>query len=280
MDFGTLFGGLLGLFGGGLNVWSNQKMNQLNIDLMREMNRENRELTMLGWERDDNAIRRRVEDLRAAGLNPVLAAGQPAGNMQPIKVGTTETRSVEAGQMIQQALAGMQMQKDISMTNAQIAHLRQQDLHLKTQDRFIESQTRVQEQIANRENLEIKLREADLAERYARLSQTSQRTAIEAYDWDLYRRLELPTGTNLRTLSLMEQIIEGLGRLTNRGNNFFLELPNIENAVKDAFKDLFTPGEYQRQAEQWVEEIESGRIPNGFERLYLRNVRNLAPANR
>ena len=72
---------LVDTFVGNSAASKNYKLGKATLEWQKAAQQE-------AWNREDNAVQRRVADLKAAGMSPVLAAGQGAQSSGPIQVST------------------------------------------------------------------------------------------------------------------------------------------------------------------------------------------------
>lgn len=100
----------------GAGVAANLGVGLLNYGEQREQNTWMRHAQEYTWQREDNAVQRRVADLKAAGLSPVLAAGQGASTGSPIQLTPPK---LEIGDQAAMALGLMKMKADIDRTEAE-----------------------------------------------------------------------------------------------------------------------------------------------------------------
>lgn len=102
----------LGVISGAYSAYKNYQSQSENLGWQKKAQK-------IIWTREDNAARRRVADLRAAGLSPTLAAGDTARAGQVVQTNPPQVDTSGMNNALSNAMQLMKMQADISLTEAQ-----------------------------------------------------------------------------------------------------------------------------------------------------------------
>ena len=108
---------------GGAAVGSNMLTGYLNYNNQKDTLHWQKDTQREIFQREDTAIQRRVADLNAAGLSPVLAAGQGAGTGGTVSVTPPQ---LNLGDNAMVAMNLLKQEADISATRAQEAYTKLQ----------------------------------------------------------------------------------------------------------------------------------------------------------
>lgn len=106
-----LAGGALGALGSIFNNERNMRYQREAMDYMKQQQQ-------VMYQREDSAVQRRVADLKAAGLSPVLAAGSAAASSAPVKIDPVQANDSLG---IAGALQGMSAVNQYAQTASSLA---------------------------------------------------------------------------------------------------------------------------------------------------------------
>ena len=130
----AIAGAIEGLFNGGINLYNSQR----DFDYQKRVQQE-------VWNREDNAVQRRMRDLEAAGLNPNLAAGSAASAGAVVGRSNTPNQNISA---VGNAL-------DFATHVQQLRNEREQNKILKNQEKLTGANAALANNEALLDNLEL-----------------------------------------------------------------------------------------------------------------------------
>lgn len=139
MDLLGIGTGIASLAGGVYDTYVQQKTAKENLKFQRENLDYQKAMQKEAWRREDSSSQRKMADLRAAGLNPLLASGMQAQSSSPIRTEAPQMQQIKPAATIAsgaiEAMNMLSMKASIEKTFAETQRIKAEAQFLeKTQD--------------------------------------------------------------------------------------------------------------------------------------------------
>lgn len=184
-----------------------------NLQLQRETNAQNLALQKEAWEREDNAVSRKVADLERNGLSKTLAAGSGASSSSPIRLESPQNQfspdkfNVDVAKAVQMSQDFALGQENINLAKANKKAVEQSAAKSKAETDLLDSQADSVELDNDLKEETLKAKILDNADKMVNLSAYGHSNPTREEKWI--------TGLNNQLGSMWNLIPQGLQGLAN-----------------------------------------------------------------